>query len=100
MEKVTTDKLLQDLGVVIQDAEALLQATAGQTGEKISEIRGRAEASLRHARERMAEAGVEVQEKAKAVAKSADTYVHENPWTSIAIAAGIGFLIGTLTSRR
>jgi ElaB/YqjD/DUF883 family membrane-anchored ribosome-binding protein len=100
MEKVTTDKLLQDLGIVIQDAEALLQATAGQTGEKITELRGRAEASLRKARERMAEAGVEVQEKAKAVAKSADTYVHENPWTSIAIAAGVGFLIGSLTSRR
>lgn len=100
MEKVTTDKLLQDLSAVIQDAEALLQATAGQTGEKVAEVRGRAEETVRKARERMSEAGAEVQEKAKAAAKSADAYVHENPWTSIAIAACVGFLVGTLSSRR
>ena len=100
MEKVTTDKLLQDLGTVIQDAEALLQATAGQTGEKVAEIRNRAEESLRRARERMKQAGVDIQEKAKAAARSADEYVHENPWTSIAIATAIGFLLGSLSRRR
>ena len=99
MEKVTSDKLLQDLGSVIQDAEALLKATAGQTGDRVAELRGRAEESLRKARERMEEAGLDVREKAKEAAKSADVFVHENPWTSIAIAACVGFLVGTLTRR-
>lgn len=100
MEKVSTDKLLEDLHAVIKDADALLQATAGETGERVAEVRGRAEATLRKAKERMAEAGIDVQERAKAVAKSADTYVHENPWTSVAIAACVGFLVGALARRR
>jgi len=29
-----------------------------------------------------------------------DVYVHDNPWRSIGIAAGIGFLVGLLTGRR
>lgn len=100
MEKVTTDKLIQDLGAVVQDAEALLKATAGQTGESIAALRGRAEESLRKARERMKEAGIEVRDRARAAAHSTDDYVHENPWTAIAVAAGIGFLLGALSRRR
>jgi ElaB/YqjD/DUF883 family membrane-anchored ribosome-binding protein len=42
----------------------------------------------------------ELTEKAKAVAADADAYVHEKPWQSIGIAAGLGLLIGLLISRR
>jgi ElaB/YqjD/DUF883 family membrane-anchored ribosome-binding protein len=38
--------------------------------------------------------------KAKVAAKATDDYVHENPWKSIGIAAGVGFLLGMLVSRR
>ena len=54
-EKVSTDKLLDDLKAVVTDAEELLRATAGQAGEKMSEARSRAEASVRAARKRMSE---------------------------------------------
>jgi ElaB/YqjD/DUF883 family membrane-anchored ribosome-binding protein len=39
-------------------------------------------------------------EKAKQAAKATDEYVHENPWQSVIIAGGVGFLIGYLTSSR
>jgi ElaB/YqjD/DUF883 family membrane-anchored ribosome-binding protein len=100
MEHVTSEKLMRDLKVVVEDAEALLAATAGQTGEKIEQLRARAKESLAAARDRLRDAGTEVQQRAKAAAKSTDEYVHENPWTAIAIAAGIGFLVGSLTTRR
>lgn len=100
MEQVTTDKLLRDLRVVVEDAEALLAATAGQTGEKIEQVRARAKESLAAARERMKEAGAEIGARAKAAAKSTDEYVHENPWTAIAIAAGLGFILGSFANRR
>ena len=100
MEQVTTDKLLQDLKVVVEDAEALLAITAGQTGEKIEQVRARAKESLTAARERLRSAGTEIGARAKAAAKTTDDYVHENPWTAIAIAAGLGFIIGSLSTRR
>lgn len=43
--EVTTDQLLADLKTVMNDAEALLRATSTQTGEKIQEVRARAEES-------------------------------------------------------
>ena len=50
--EVTTDQLLADLKTVMTDAEALLRATSAQTGEKIQEVRARAEESLRQAKSR------------------------------------------------
>lgn len=100
MEKVDTETLLRDVEVVMKDAEALIAATAGQTGERIEHIRTRAKESLDAARGRLKATGAEIGTRAKAAAKSTDDYVHENPWTAIAIAAGLGFLIGSISNRR
>lgn len=100
MDQVSTDKLMNDLRVVVADAEALLRATAGQAGEKIGEARARAEESLRAARASLERAGADVAARARAGADAADQYVHENPWASVGIAAGVGFLIGYLIGRR
>ena len=99
-DRVTVEDLLKDLGAVMRDAEALLHATEGQAGEKIAEARARAEESLGSARERMQSAGADFQTRARSAAKSADTYVRENPWTAVAIAAGIGYLLAQLGRRR
>ncbi|HZP94193.1 MAG TPA: DUF883 family protein [Burkholderiales bacterium] len=100
MDRVSTDKLMQDLQAVVEDAEDLLKATANQAGEKITAARARAEESVRAAKARMAAAGHEVAERSRAAAHATDHYVHENPWTSIGVAAGVGFLIGLLIGRR
>jgi ElaB/YqjD/DUF883 family membrane-anchored ribosome-binding protein len=99
-EKVTTDKLFSDLQTVIEDAEALLQATASQTGEKIEAIRSRAKASVGQARERLSEIQKNTADQARQAAESADEYVHKNPWQAVGIAAGIGLLLGVLINRR
>jgi ElaB/YqjD/DUF883 family membrane-anchored ribosome-binding protein len=100
VQEVTVDKLLEDLQTVVRDADALLRATSAQTGEKIQEIRGRAEQSLKQARVRLAEVEELALERAKQAAGAADEYVRENPWQSIGIAAGVGLLLGLLVSRR
>ena len=41
MKHVTTDTLIADLKAVVEDAEELLRATAGQTGEKVAAARAR-----------------------------------------------------------
>lgn len=100
MQKVTKDKLFSDMQTVIEDAEALLQATASQTGEKIEAVRVRAKASLQQARERLSEIQKKTTDQAREVAESADEYVHKNPWQAAGIAAGIGLLLGVLINRR
>ena len=94
------DRLVQDFHTVIQDAEDLLKATAGQTGEKIEAVRARAEENLRKARARLDELQVDVMERTKAAAKATDQLVHENPWQSVALATAVGFLVGIMTGRR
>ncbi len=97
--EVSKERLMQDLRVVVADAEELLRATAGQAGDKVASARERIQESLDTARERLASAEQAVVERTKQAAKATDEYVHENPWKSIGIAAGAGLLIGMLISR-
>jgi len=94
------DKLVADLKVVVADAEELLAATAHQTGEKVAVLRERMQENLRNARHRLADAEDAIKAKTREVAKATDHYVHEHPWTSIGVAAGVGLLLGLLISRR
>lgn len=100
MEHPSKEKLVEDLKVVVADAEELLKATATQTGERIMAARAKAEESLRTAKMRLAEAKASVVEKVKIAAKTTDDYVHENPWQAVGIAAAVGLVLGALISRR
>jgi ElaB/YqjD/DUF883 family membrane-anchored ribosome-binding protein len=99
-EHVTADQLIDDLQTVIRDAESLLRATAAQGGEKVQEVRARAEESVRQAKERLAGARKEAFEKAGALAGDANEFVRGNPWQAVGIAAGVGLVLGLLMSRR
>jgi ElaB/YqjD/DUF883 family membrane-anchored ribosome-binding protein len=100
MSEVSKQKLIADLKVVIADAEEILKATAGQAGEKMADLRARLQEHLASARHNLAEAQAAVVERTRQVARATDDYVHDNPWRSIGIAAGIGFVIGLLIGRR
>lgn len=73
--EVTTDQLLSDLKTVMNDAEALLRATSTQTGEKIQEVRARAEESLRQARQRLSSIEEEALKRAREVAEDRKSVV-------------------------
>jgi ElaB/YqjD/DUF883 family membrane-anchored ribosome-binding protein len=100
MSDVTKDKLISDVKLVLADTEELLRATAGQTGEKIAEIRAKTQDRVAAAKIKMAEAETAVVDKAKQVGRAADDYVHDNPWRSVGVAAGFGFIVGLLIGRR
>lgn len=99
-DTVTTDKLIEDMQTVVRDAEALLKATAAQTGEKVTEARARAEESLRQAKARLADAEDAALNRARALASEAEDYMRDNPWQTAGVAAGIGLVLGLLISRR
>lgn len=97
--EISKEKLMQDLRVVVADAEELLRATAGQAGEKVSAARERIQENLAAAKQRLAVAQDAVLARTKEAAKVTDEYVHENPWKAVGIAAGAGLVIGMLISR-
>jgi ElaB/YqjD/DUF883 family membrane-anchored ribosome-binding protein len=103
-KKVTADQLIDDLQTVIRDAESLLRATAAQggekIGEKIQEVRTKAEESVRQAKDRLAGIEQETLERAQALAGDTNEFVRANPWQAVGIAAGIGLVLGLLVSRR
>ena len=99
-QKPDTAQLMEDLRVVVEDAEALLKASAGQAGEKMEQVRHRAEESVKAARARLADLDGELRGRAREAARTTDRYVHENPWGAIGMAAGIGFILGLLSGRR
>ncbi len=100
VERISADQLIDDLTAVIRDAESLLRATAAQTGEKVEEVRARAEESVRMAKERLSGIEEETLRHARELAGEADVYVRGNPWQAVGIAAGVGLLLGLLMSRR
>ncbi|MGB7904506.1 MAG: DUF883 family protein [Steroidobacteraceae bacterium] len=93
-------QIVQDIKAVVSDAEALMHATAGDVSERAVKARTRAEESLRHARTRVIELEQQMVERAKAAAQATNGYVHESPWPSIGIAAGVAFVAGLLVGRR
>jgi len=97
---INRDKLMQDVKVVISDAEELLRATAAQAGEKVSAAREKVQDSLHRAKVKLAEAEDVLIDKGRQAARVTDEYVHDNPWKAVGIAAGIGLLIGLLIGRR
>lgn len=98
--EVNKEKLIADVKIVIADAEELLRATAGQAGEKIAGLRTSIQDRLVDARLKLGDLEGVMVEKAKAVGRATDDYVHDNPWRSVGIAAGVGLVIGLLIGRR
>lgn len=97
---VSTEKLVQDLKVVVADAEELLRATANQAGERAVAAREKIQESLQRAKIKLAETEDVLVDKTKQMAHATDEYVHEHPWKAVGIAAGIGLILGLLMSRR
>lgn len=99
-DQLNKSHLIKNFKVAVTDAEELLKATANTGGEKLAEVRTKVEESLNVVKARLAEAQDEALLRAKLVAKATDVYVHNNPWRSISLAAGIGVVVGLFVGRR
>lgn len=94
------DKLMEDLRLVVADAEELLRATANQASEGATTARARIQESLQVVKARLGAAEDAVIERTREAAKVTDQYVHENPWKSVGASAVVGVVIGMLIARR
>ena len=84
------------MGQLAADARALVAATADVAGEKVGEARKRLAAALENCKDIYSK----VRDKAVDGAKAADEAVHEHPYQAMAIALGVGALLGYFLARR
>jgi ElaB/YqjD/DUF883 family membrane-anchored ribosome-binding protein len=94
------EKLMDDLRLVVADAEELLRATASQAGEGAAVARARIQENLQVVKGRLVSAEDALIERTLDAAKDADRYVHDNPWQAVGVSACVGAIVGMLISRR
>lgn len=85
---------------VIADAEDLLKATTGITGDDLARIRAQLATGVAAARQSLRQMGGTIADGARKTAATTDAYVHEQPWKVIGASAAVAFLLGMLIARR
>jgi ElaB/YqjD/DUF883 family membrane-anchored ribosome-binding protein len=97
-------KLMEDFSAVLDDSRQLLKEMASAPLDKATSLRGDLDRKLRDARDRLDEFQGAALERGRAAVRQADEYVHENPWETVAVGAGVaalvGIAIGFLLARR
>ena len=71
-----------------------------QLGTQLESVSDQIQKGIQSGKYTLAELQKAVVDKTKYAAKTTDDYVHDNPWTALGIAAGVGLLIGFLANRR
>lgn len=85
---------------LVQDAQELFREAGLATGEKAEELRARGMVLLEAAMDKAHDLQTVAVERGKVAAKSTDEFVHQHPWPSVAISAGVGLLVGLLIARK
>jgi ElaB/YqjD/DUF883 family membrane-anchored ribosome-binding protein len=89
--------LLADLHALVTEAEKMMgDSVTEHTSEAIGDLRVRFDA----AHERLGRLYTGAKQKVVAGAQCTDTAIRANPYQSLAIAAGVGLLVGVLVGRR
>jgi ElaB/YqjD/DUF883 family membrane-anchored ribosome-binding protein len=89
-----------DLKSLLRDAQELFREATLSTGDKADDLRGRGLVMLEAAMSKAQDVQTVALEKGKEVALTTDEFVHQNPWKAVAIASGVGLLVGMLIARK
>ena len=98
--KTAQEILMEDFQTLVSDTERLLDHTATLAGDQADELRSQIHETLLRAHETLKLTEDSVRERGQAAVIATEEYVQANPWQSVGIAAGVGFLIGLLATRR
>ncbi len=89
-------QLLADFNAVVTEADQLLKLVTEEGGDKANALRTRVERNLNAAKARLHSLEHAVMETTKATVRATDEYVHENPWQTVGIAAGLSAVLGVV----
>ncbi|WP_454824840.1 DUF883 family protein [Paraburkholderia xenovorans] len=92
-------KIVEDLRVLLKDSEEMLRLAANVPGEGVGALRDKLGAHVETLQSALGDAQQNAQRRYRTAAVNTERYVRHNPWRSVAIAAGVGFVLGVLTAR-
>jgi len=92
-EEVSTEKLVEDLLMLVQDAEELVKATGANIADASKQ-------ELMTALERVKSRAEQMKARAVAGARATDRVIRDNPYRSLAVVFGVGMIAGMVVNRR
>jgi ElaB/YqjD/DUF883 family membrane-anchored ribosome-binding protein len=92
-EDASLDKLAEDVTLLLQDAEALVQASGGRLSDA-------SKAELENALERVKTRGQRIKQQALAGVRATDRVIRRYPYQSLGVVFGLGVLVGVLLKRK
>ena len=92
-EEISTEKLVEDLTTLVEDAEQLVRATSANIGEASRQ-------ELMTALQRLKARAHQVRARALASARATDRLIRDNPYRSLSIVFGLGMVAGMIVNRR
>ncbi|WP_428421126.1 DUF883 family protein [Methylibium sp.] len=99
-ELAARERLAHGLQQMVDEASHLLKDAQRAGGDQLNATRDKFETQLRRARAELGRLEDEAMYKARRAARNTDHAVHEHPYAAMAVAAGVGLLVGMLIARR
>ena len=84
----------------IDNVQDLTDALKDVDTPEIARVKAKVKIALAAAKSALSDGAAQVRSQARQVTKTTDTYVRDNPWQVVGIAALIGVAVGILVSRR
>ena len=84
----------------LDNVEDLTRALKDVDSPEIAKVRAKVKMALSAAKSAMADTASQLRDQAQQVGKRTDTFVRDNPWQVIGIAALVGLAVGIFASRR
>jgi ElaB/YqjD/DUF883 family membrane-anchored ribosome-binding protein len=94
--EATAEKLVRDVRVVVQDAEDLIRATAGDIEDKTREARAKLAGALVVAKETLNQAEHTAAERLRAARR----VISDSPYQTLGLSFVFGLVCGLLLARR
>jgi ElaB/YqjD/DUF883 family membrane-anchored ribosome-binding protein len=84
----------------IENVEDLTHALRDVDTPEIARVKAKVKIALAAAKSALSDGAAQVKHQARQAGRTTDTYVRDNPWQVVGIAALIGVAIGILATRR
>jgi ElaB/YqjD/DUF883 family membrane-anchored ribosome-binding protein len=84
----------------LDNVEDLTRALKDVDSPEIAKVRAKVKIALAAAKSAVADTASQLRDQAQYVGKRTDTFVRDNPWQVIGIAALVGLAVGIFASRR
>lgn len=93
-----TDLNTNNMKSLVSDAQEMFEAASSATTDKAAALRSEGMRLLDNALAIAKDLQKNAVKTGKELAHTADDYVHENPWRTVAVAAGVALVIGALVT--